>query len=80
MELKTNKETNKYIKGLNRLIVRNKNKPCIYWQCNQSLEKECDKAPCTCCIYYACYCCIRRDKCVLDVLEADKEYESWCGR
>lgn len=31
MELKTEKEINDYIKGLNKLIAVNKNRPCIEW-------------------------------------------------
>nr|DAZ68741.1 MAG TPA: hypothetical protein [Caudoviricetes sp.] len=43
MELKTEKEINDYIKGLNKLIAVNKNRPCIEWQCGEALVKRCNK-------------------------------------
>lgn len=68
MELKTEKEINDYIKGLNKLIAVNKNRPCIEWQCGEALVKRCDKEPCKWCCYYNCSCCIHRDECVSKML------------
>lgn len=68
MELKTEKEINNYTTGYNKLVVMNKNRPCIYWNCSELNGKQCDKALCPCCVYYGCCCCIHRDECVLKVL------------
>ena len=68
MNLKTQADEKKYIGALNKLIAKNNNRPCIEWQCGESLVKRCDKEPCKWCCYYGCYCCINLDRCITKIL------------
>lgn len=51
MNLKTQADENKYVGALNKLIIKNNNRPCMEWQCEESLVERCDKEPCKwCCL------------------------------
>lgn len=73
MNLKTREDEKKYIGALNKLIIKNNNRPCMEWQCGESLVKRCDKEPCKWCCYYGCYCCINLDRCISKILGDGKE-------
>lgn len=70
MDLKTREYEKKYIGTLNKLIIKNNNRPCMEWQCKESLVKRCDKEWCC---YYGCYCCINLDRCISKILGEGKE-------
>ena len=73
MNLKTQADENKYVDALKKLVAKQNNRPCMEWQCKESLVKRCDKAPCKWCCYYGCYCCINLDRCISKILEEGKE-------
>ena len=73
MDLKTQADEKKYIGALNKLIIKNNNRPCMEWQCGESLVKRCDKEPCKWCCYYGCFCCINLDRCISKILGEGKE-------
>ena len=73
MNLKTREDEKKYIGALNKLIIKNNTRPCMEWQCGESLVKRCDKEPCKWCCYYGCYCCINLDRCISKILGEEKE-------
>lgn len=73
MNLKTQADEKKFIGAFNKLIAKNNNRPCIEWQCKESLVKRCDKEPCKWCCYYGCYCCINLDRCISKILGEGKE-------
>ena len=52
MNLKTQADENKYVDALKKLVAKQNNRPCMEWQCKESLVKRCDKEPCKWCCYY----------------------------
>lgn len=73
MNLKTQADENKYVDALKKLVTKQNNRPCMEWQCKESLVKRCDKEPCKWCCYYGCYCCINLDRCISKILGEGKE-------